>query len=623
MRALLLLMVGILGLVSGTLGLSALGWIPSANFFSDSITLATEGWFPLINLRHNAFLHWRLDSALSLVAALLPSSNLRISIALAALLVLFVGVSLLSLRLTKHRAPLPTIAACMGLCLALLSIFGWDAVLFQFLAWIPFLMLCAIACMYGREAFGVFLILVCFFALRIAHSANVLAPLAVLLAIGGASLLFRGMLADANKALLSVSKGSPPLVLPPQFLRISAILVAGCLFIAAFPVLQSPSVNGQMYPWQSHVVTEDWISGNVHPLLGPGPAVPFIDRVMLKGYSGPIALALLLTAILLRIWLLRNAAPLARYCSTAAVAGLLLVTLDTLLPEQLAYICPLAALARIIPGSFLYPLADIALAVSLILFSLSLCLERRFSAQWVVFLACILLPKLLLQEKLTRTRHVFDPQMSVAEEKFVISPSFPVIDALGDWILREQDRILRTEFVPSTSISVKAIASHEKLGNEAAHMFDQDRMTRWSAGRAFQQGDEWLYLRFEQPQSLSAVELAPAFFKSDFPAALRISLLEPCPENLHSATDPNLKRTELVSYSPWHGSLGYTSQNYPFYTAQKRVRAYFPKITTTQCLLVEQTGTDARVDWSVAELRLGFETSAERALQEEDLDERN
>lgn len=606
MRAMLLIALGALALISACVGLASAGWILPADHFSSNVTVHTSGWFPLINLRHNAFLHWRLDSALIAVFGLLPAHELSSGLTIAALLILFAGLSLLFLRVSKHRSPAAAVFCCFAACLVLLRTFGWDHVLFQSFAWVPFFILCVIACLHGREAFGLFFVLSLFFALRIAASANQLAPLAVIIGLAAAAFLFHGMSKHDHEALDSARA---EIRSRPRFLGILGLVATCSLSIAAMPVFDAPSPNGQNYPWQSHVVSEDWISGNVHPLLGPGPVVPFIDREMLKGYAGPLSLALLLVSVFLRLQVFSRASILMRYCSNAAIIGFLLAALDTNLREAFAYISPLATLMRIVPGSFLFPLAEVCLLLSFVSLALACCLERKLRLFTLLCLVLITVSHKFLMSKLPRTQHDFSTTFGAETEKFVISPSFPVINALGMWVLPERERVQRTQFLPSASVPIKVSASHSKPGNEASNMFDQDRQTRWSAGRAFQQGDEWLYLKFETAQTLSAIELAPALFKSDYPAALRISSPSNCPDTIASPTEFS-GMNKLVEYKPWQGSLDYTSENYPFYSAQKRVRAFFPQVGTFSCLFIEQIGTDSRLDWSIAEIRLGVESSA-------------
>lgn len=620
MRALILIFLGACALVGCAIGLESLGWVAPANYFSTNVSVHTNSWFPLINLRHNAFLHWRLDAAIVSLFGILPVHELKGGVTLSSLVVLFAGLSLLFLRVTKHRAPAAAVFSCFLSCLALLCIFGWDTVLFQSFAWLPFFILCLIACLHGREAFGLFFALALFFSLRIAKSANELAPLVVILGLSAAAFLFYIMLQSSTEG---VEESRASASANSRFLKILALLAVSCLMVSAMPVFDAPSPNGQDYPWQAHVVDEDWISGNVHPLIGPGPAIPFIDRQMLKRYAGPLSLGLLLVVLFLQLKVLRRSSLLARYAGNAALGGLLACSLDTLLPETLAYISPVAVFSRLIPGSFLFPLADVGLALSILSISLALCAARKMRLQIIICAALIIVPKTLLQSGLTRLHHDFGAPLSNETGKFVVSPSFPVIDALGMWVLQERERVQRTRFMPSPSIPMKVLASHSKPGNEPSKMFDQDRTTRWSAGRAFQSGDEWLYLKFDSAQNLSAVELAPSFFKSDFPAALRISSVDACPDDVTRPQDLGAARHMLIEYNPWQGSLDYTDKNFPFYTAQKRVRAFFPKITSTQCLLVEQVGKNAHVDWSVAEIRLGFEERADVGTPQEDLDEKN
>jgi hypothetical protein len=151
-----------------------------------------------------------------------------------------------------------------------------------------------------------------------------------------------------------------------------------------------------------------------------------------------------------------------------------------------------------------------------------------------------------------------------------------------------------------------ATASHLKPGNEPEKMFDLDRRSRWSAGRALQLGDEWVYVRFAERQRLTGVELSPSAFKSDFPRALRVSIVPDCPAELTEDLRRAAAERPLVQFTPWHGTLDFTPKGFPFYSRRTRVQAFFPDELSTQCLLIEQLGISNRVDWSIAEFRPGF-----------------
>jgi hypothetical protein len=621
MRALILLLIGGLALFGIISGLQGYALIPTADHFSPRAFGDLSAWFPLINVRSNAFLHWRIDPVIERLAGSSVSEMSESRLVLASVFVLYSGLSLLSLRLSRHKVPLLSVLGSALVCAALLSIYGYDLVLFGMLAWIPFFILCALACFHGREAFGIFFVLSLFFALRINRAANVLAPLSIFIGLSAAAFLFRALRKEQLPEDIPGKVLAANSALPPAFFRILCVIAVASFFTVSSPVLKTPSPNGQEYPWQAHVVSDDGVVGNVHPLIGPGPEVPFIDRGLVKSYTGPLSLVLLLLLVLIHRSL-GTAQPIARCCFYGAGSAVLLVALDAILPENFAHLAPLAVLARTIPGSFLYPLSEVFFALALIAFSLACAAQRRGPTLILSCIFFILTPKFWLQGNLPGIRHVFEPNLTAEQEKYIISPSFRVIDTLGLWTIseRERERVMNTTFAASSTVPSQVTASHSKLGNETAKMFDQNRETRWSAGRAFQQGDEWLYVKFDQPQTLSAIELAPSHFKSDFPRALTISQVDGCPDAFSEA-DRQKPHPKIISFSPWEGTLDYTSKGFPFYTAQTRVRAFFPQTIATQCLLIEQTGKDSRVDWSVAELRLGFETAGAVPRVTDDLEE--
>lgn len=553
---------------------------------------ANERWLSLINLRHNAFLHWRYDPLLVSLADSLPVSS-QIAFPLAALLVFSVGFTLLLLRVSGHRARLLTLFLAILVQISLLGVFGWDSVLLSSLAWLPLFILCTVACLHGKEAFGVFLVLLCFFGYRISWSANALAPIFFLGALIISVFIFREV-RPANRPILS-----PALLL--------TCLLA--VIFSAVPYLSMPSVNIHGYPYYGHVVRDDDISEKHYPLLGPSTRIPFIDSDTVINYTGPIAVFLLVVCVVTALQARKSADRFARLSSMGALVLISLVLLDLYLPKHLAFIAPLSTLTRMVPGAILFPISEISLLFSILFLSVSFLCLRSVVFGAAALIALALIPPLELAPRLSRIHFNFS-SFSPDEQIFAISPSLPVLKTLGPWVLRERSRIERTAFLPSNSIAVQTQASHNKPGNEVHLMLDVNRDTRWSPGRAAQAGDEWLYVRFPESQSLSGIELAGGHFKSDFPRALRISSLGVCPELPTTLPILRERAQEIIHYSPWDGTLQFTASGYPFYTAQTRVQAFFPNVVSTQCLFIEQTGSCEHLDWSVAELRLGVVTES-------------
>jgi hypothetical protein len=131
-------------------------------------------------------------------------------------------------------------------------------------------------------------------------------------------------------------------------------------------------------------------------------------------------------------------------------------------------------------------------------------------------------------------------------------------------------------------------------------MLDGKVQTRWSSGKGAMTGDEWIYLMFTEDLLLDGIELSPGKFKSDFPAGLKISAPQNCPDvkNLKSA-EPS--RT-LKTLNPWQGPIHVTPSGFPYLGWQGTVQVKF-KPSSTRCLLIEQIASRA-YDWSVAEIRL-------------------
>lgn len=604
MRALSLILLCSIALLLAGLGLESSGALYPAVHFMSSAQASPREWFEALHLRTNAFQFWRADSILSWTGSIYPGTDIERELAFGGLLVFCAGLTLLHLRLTKHRMPLVSGLTAFSASMALLIIFGWDAMLFPALSWLPFFILTILALILAGSSAGVFFVFGLFFAVRIAASANAQAPLIIL----------TGLLSSALIAHLGRSRGSS---VCSRKLGLFAVLT---LAIASLPVMEAPTVNTQEYPYMAHVVSESDVYSTIRPLIGPGSAIPFIDRDTLAAFGAPLlTLILVLAVAALTVRSIREL-PFSRLTLIAAAGLACSALFDVLLPDELSIIAPLAAVSRIVPGTFLTAPSEFGLALSLIflLFGLSVRLPVTVVGAVAGVVALAALP---LQKSLDRVHYDFS-RVPPEYERLVLSPSFPIVHELGLWVLDAQERVEGTVFARSNSIPMTANVSHLKPGNEPEKMFDLDRRSRWSAGRALQLGDEWVYVRFGDRQRLTGVELSPSAFKSDFPRALRVSIVPDCPAEV----SPDLRRQAaerpLVQFVPWHGSLDFTPKGFPFYSRRTRVQAFFPDELSTQCLLIEQLGVSSKVDWSIAEFRPGFlQTGTEAVAVEADPEE--
>ena len=117
------------------------------------------------------------------------------------------------------------------------------------------------------------------------------------------------------------------------------LLLPLLLFMVLLPVAPFPD-----YPPTAHLVPDDGIPGKVYPLLSNAYRIPVIHRQLVYELYGSLAVLLIVSCGIVALGDSRNAWLKAAAFLAAAAC------IDTILPEKLALIGPIAATTRLVPG---------------------------------------------------------------------------------------------------------------------------------------------------------------------------------------------------------------------------------------------------------------------------------
>jgi len=532
----------------------------------------TAGWFPVINLNHNAYYNWRVDHISRLFIELF-SPFYSADKPLFRLIILFIGTLLLTRRLAPLNSSLHIPLSLIPVML-LLAVVGINPLVAGAIAWMPLL---AVVCsvLLTRRDPRAWWFLAVVVVTEHCLSANQASPIttvaAFLLALLTNRISGRPVASERRMALVTC------LVFIPMLLT----------------VVTTPMPDLPDYPRSGRVVPDDGVEGLLRPLVGPSYQFESIHRADVRALYDSVAMYLLVTSALslLAFRLKRSEPSRALVLWSAALA--LGAFLDTQIPEAWSTIAPIASISRLLPWGTHYCLTAICLGLAAWLLGMA---WIHYSGKGVsILLGAIALYSIietssaLYHPFLSRYASTTDPDL----KKILCSPSSAVIrhfayqhpNLIED--LAEMKRRSRQPSVELTSSEATITMTPASVA-PASELY-----WRWSSRRGRQNGDEVLTVTFQQPTTLRGVELDTGNYFTDFPRGVEI---------LGGSCDQSKAKT-LFTAPSWQGSLAFTPQGYPYLSSRAVVRALFNTEEQVECLFVRQTGT-ALVDWSVSRVRI-------------------
>lgn len=350
----------------------------------------------------------------------------------------------------------------------------------------------------------------------------------------------------------------------------------------------SPALEWPDYPALARVSTlidgPPWIA---RPLIGHDLPFHTIDRAAVVSLNAPLLLPL--AAILLTVGFLVRNNPLAKRAWLSCAALFVVAFFDLRLTEETAQIAPLQSISRLLPDLSLIALSPIA--ISLVVAGLILICSLSFISSTLG----ICLGLLITATTLLINEHSGDPlskSNTRLPSQWVSSPSRPVVSFFTP-------EVLQTAAAPWHSIRPSSSSFQLNSSNpnksDSHLILDRDKKSRWSAGNGMQKGTEWLSFEFFNPQKIIGVELQTGNFPTDFPRGLTVKAGPSC----DSAALETISRNEN-----WQGNPEFTSEGFPYFSAQSSVKVFFAKEIEVACLRIEQTAKNEAFDWSIAEFRL-------------------
>lgn len=596
--AALCVMLLALWLLTGTGGSFFLGVEVYPHEFADIVRHGS--WFQVANGSHNAYYMWRWDPLLAGIADRtvkdvgMRTESFPVVYHLLCLLLAVAGTGLLCLRIAPKAPRLGGFTIAAAWLLVLLGLWGADGIVLSGAAWLPWLTLVLVGALSEGGMRWSYYLLTFFFAYRISATANQLA------------------------LLWDTAAFAMAFVLAPPVNRQRAVLTAAlCLAPALVVLVLAPLPPYPDYPPLTRVVPYDGVPGMIRPLIGPdAPPVPVIDWVPLHRCFSRLAIVLFAAVLLLPSFRGQHALPRSRLFTGVFILTLLLLG-DTISPESISQILPIAVVNRLVPHFFFFPLTVPLAAITV--WALLLLLRRAraevYAASLAMALALIpyhdgpfpMLQTAALQEPDSRNAwrefsalHEPDAALQRYYNLVLCSPSLRLLNKYGLWLVEQRSRTAAQTFAPLLAFDpgAQVSASGESSPLQLSAMTDRHRNTRWSNKAARQTGSEWVFIHFPSPRVISGIDLSPGeTAESDFPRGLRLRGAE------HCTSTEDVRGTEPLSEFPvWEGGLRLTPQGFPYCLGESNVEILLRKPHQLQCILVEQTGYTPYYEWSIGEI---------------------
>ena len=532
---------------------------------------SAAGWFPMVNLNHNAYYNWRVDHISRLFIELF-SPLYAANKPLFRLIILYVGTLLFTRRLTSQSS-LARIPLCLIPGITMLAVVGINPIVVGSLAWMPIL---AVVCsvLLTKTNPRAWWLLAVVVVTEHCLSANQASPLATLAAYALA------IVSNQARGRSMVS-------------RQRTVLVACLVFIPMLlTVVSTPMPELPDYPRAGRVVPDDGVEGLLRPLIGPSYPFESIHRADVRELYDSVSIYVLvasaLSIFMFRIIRSEPSRTLAMWSTILALGAFL----DTTLPEEWSNIAPVASISRLLPWGTHYCLTAICLGLAAWLLGMAWIAHSRRGVD--ILISAVALYSIvetspaIYHPFLSRYATSSDPEL----KKILCSPSSAVIRHFAYQHPNLMEDLSKMKHIAKQS-SVDLTSAEATISmTPSSKAPPSEQYWRWSSRRGKQVGDEVLTIAFHQPTTLRGIELDSGTYFTDFPRGVEI-LGGPC----------ELEKAKVLFDIPsWQGSLAFTPHGYPYLSSRSVVRATFNNEEQVSCLFVRQTGR-ALVDWSVSRVR--------------------
>lgn len=515
----------------------------------------------------NAFHYWSLDPLFSFVSKVAPPLTFPLMGG-----VLSSGAYFWLKKYADSESSAWVLA--IGLVSALFGLFGFDATLIGALVWAPWCFAAMDRVILAELPKATSFIPFVVFSYLLSHAAHEL--MLPIIGIYFTATLFR----VEDKKLLPLG-----------------VLGAVALFFSLKEIWLFSAPPFPSYPPFSRVHLA--VSPHLDPSVGPHLPFPILDREslfpILLILGGPITLLGIVS------FFKGNAE---RWCSVLTLTLGFSLIWDSLhlFPEAGGEIGPISALSRMVPGLSFHSLGSTIGGLSLLFLPFHFLTRNRsriFFSFGVILLGIALLSKKPIGLSSSGVSAL--QMMRSSPEAFTLgnSPSFSLLKMEGERIFQIRERIKGVSRRKLSRFPHVLDASHNP--EDLKGINSEALGKRWTSGGGMQRGDEWIHIKLESPIDLGGIKITTGWFSGDFPRGVKILAASTC-DGDESRNFESYE--EVLTAEPWRGGVVFTEDGYPYIEPRHLGTFLFPSTKTVNCLLIKQTGLEAKLDWSVSEIYL-------------------
>ena len=362
-----------------------------------------------------------------------------------------------------------------------------------------------------------------------------------------------------------------------------------------------PSMTNTDYPQAARVIADDGLAGHLRPYVAPMSEIPFVDRQFVRRSMESLVNILLICGAATTLLLLSLKLTLS---ASVILALPLSIALDIGLTETYASLMPLAALRRLVPYWYFYPVTPYFFYFTFMFLSFLAYQQKKIVYS---FLPLALLAYCCMQghvlffgndaHSLKESYH----DKPIAQQ-VLVSPSHAILKHIDVRLLEKKELLEKLTYKSPNphNIIVDKFGFFEN--SKKRLLFDKKLDTRWHTKK--QKGNEWIHLNFKREKRIHGIAVRTGRFSSDFPRMIKISGSESCEYKHIQSLSETAHYAELYPANKWVGALKFTESGLPYLTSEGVVNVLFTNWHKVHCVLIEQIGKEDYFDWSVAEIKL-------------------
>lgn len=248
------------------------------------------------------------------------------------------------------------------------------------------------------------------------------------------------------------------------------------------------------------------------------------------------------------------------------------------------------SLKRLIPHGTVYPVGGFLFSCALYFFFLEAKSVHKIIYSCCFALSLIFTKNLVLLSPFPHFNNLKENLHLLDNSEIITSPSLRIFLDEGPSVLNAPLKdSLRSRSLDRFPFHIQASTHSEYLDR----INTPELSKRWASLAGKQQGNEWIQISFDEPQTIKGLTVFPGEFQTDYPRGLVIQSGNNC-ESL----------SDVYVSVPYEGSILRSKDGFPFRTTPNLGEVLFNYPVQTSCIKILQVGESLDYDWSVSAIRI-------------------